>query len=226
MLSVPYYMGFLIKITKNKKEELDLFLDVIINNIIEGKILAFPTNSVYGLGGDPTDLEIANRLYNLKFRDPSKGFLLLLSDYDEAMKIADFDKNAQKLAKEFWPGQLTLILKKKQPNIIPSEVSGNENTIGLRVPENEIILNILKELKKRGHFGGIIGTSANYSGEKPSITGQEIEKKFLTPIDLIIDSGKTVSKIPTTIVDCTKEDINILRQGKITEEEINEILSK
>ena len=219
-------MGFLIKISKKKKEELGLFLDIIIDNIIEGKVLAFPTNSVYGLGGDPTNLDVVKRLYNIKFREHSKGFLLLLSDYEEATKIAEFDDNAQILAKNFWPGQLTLILKKKQPNIIPVEVSGNDNTIGLRVPENEIILNILYELKKRGYFGGLIGTSANYSGENPSISGQKIAKKFLKPIDLIIDGGETISKMPTTIVDCTKNQINILRQGKISEEEIFEILSK
>ena len=219
-------MGFLIKISKKKKEELGLFLDIIIDNIIEGKVLAFPTNSVYGLGGDPTNLDVVKRLYNIKFREHSKGFLLLLSDYEEATKIAEFDDNAQILAKNFWPGQLTLILKKKQPNIIPVEVSGNDNTIGLRVPENEIILNILYELKKRGYFGGLIGTSANYSGENPSISGQKVAKKFLKPIDLIIDGGKTISKMPTTIVDCTKNQINIIRQGKISEEEIFEILSK
>ena len=219
-------MGFLIKISKKKKEELGLFLDIIIDNIIEGKVLAFPTNSVYGLGGDPTNLDVVKRLYNIKFREHSKGFLLLLSDYEEATKIAEFDDNAQILAKNFWPGQLTLILKKKQPNIIPVEVSGNDNTIGLRVPENEIILNILYELKKRGYFGGLIGTSANYSGENPSISGQGVAKKFLKPIDLIIDGGETISKMPTTIVDCTKNQINIIRQGKISEEEIFEILSK
>ncbi len=219
-------MGFLIKITEDKIENLNLFIDIIIDNIIGGKLLAFPTNSVYGLGGDPTNLNVVNKLCDIKFRDNSKGFLILLSDYEEAMKIAKFNRNAQKLASKFWPGQLTLILNKKTPNIIPSEVSGSEDTIGLRVPENKIILFILKELKKRGYLGGIIGTSANYSGENPSNSGKEVINKFFQPIDLIIDGGETISKIPTTIVDCTKENIQILRKGKLSEEEIKEVLLK
>ncbi len=217
-------MGFLIKISENKKEEINLFIDIIVENIIEGKIIAFPTNSVYGLGGDPTNLDVIERLHTIKYRDRSKGFLLLLSDYEEATKIADFNENAIKLAKNFWPGQLTLILNKKNPNIIPDELSGNKNTIGLRVPENKIIMNILKKLKEKGYFGGIIGTSANYSGENPSTTGQEVAKKFLKPIDLIVDGGDSISKIPSTIVNCTEKKISIIRQGLISEEEINTIL--
>jgi len=79
-------------------------------------------------------------------------------------------------------------------------------------------------LKNKGRFGGIIGTSANYSGESPSTSGAEVARKFLGTIDYIIDSGKSKSQIPTTIVDCTSDEVKFLRIGKITEEEIRSIL--
>ncbi len=218
-------MGFLIKLSGKRLEDIQIFLEEAADIIISGGLLGFPTNSVYGLGGDPLNLDLIERLNNIKFRDRNKGFLLLISDIEEAHKIAEFNETAKKLAEKFWPGQLTLILNRKEPNIIPLEVSANRNTIGLRVPENEILLKILQILKSKGHFGGIIGTSANYSGEPPSISGEEIAKKFLMAIDFIIDGGKSESKVPTTIVDCTTEKLKFLRIGKLSEEEIKNKLS-
>lgn len=219
-------MGFLIKLAGKELKDIKLYLDIAVDNIVEGKVIAFPTNSVYGIGGDPFNLSVINRIYDIKFRDHTKGFLLLISDYEEASKIAEFSDVAKKLANKYWPGQLTLILKRKVPNIIPPEVTAFQDTIGLRVPENEIILMILKLLKERGYFGGIIGTSANYTGEPPSISGEEVTKKILSPIDLIIDGGKSKSKLPTTIVDCTSNVVSFLRIGQISEGEILEFLSK
>lgn len=213
-------MGLLIKLKGKNLEDIDLYLDYAVDSIIEGKLIAFPTNSVYGLGGDPFNSEVIEKIFQIKYRDRSKGLLLLVSDIDEAKKIANINPMSIKLANHFWPGQLTMILDKISPDIIPPELTGFQNTVGIRVPENEIILNILKKLKNRGYFGGIIGTSANYSGEPPSISGDEVAKKFLTPIDLIIDGGKSKSKTPTTIVDCRHERVKILREGIIDEEEL------
>jgi len=218
-------MGFLIKFSKKTEEDIEVYLETAVDFIIEGKLIAFPTNSVYGIGGDPQNHELIQRLYDIKFRDRSKGFLLLVSDYEEASKIAEFNEVGKKLASHFWPGQLTLILKKKETGIIHPEVTAYQNTIGLRVPENEIILKILNMLKSKGQFGGIIGTSANYSGEPPSIDGAQVAKSFLGTIDLILDAGKSISKISTTIVDCSTEEVNFLRIGKISEEEIRDVLS-
>ncbi len=217
-------MGFLIKLKGKKIQDLEFVFETAVENIIEGKLIAFPTNSVYGLGGDPLNLEVINRIYDIKYRDRSKGLLILVADIEEAEKVAEFNNIGYELAERFWPGQLTLILNKKEPNIIPPEVTVGKNTIGIRVPENEIVLTILKKLKKKGYFGGIIGTSANYSGEPPSISGNEVAKKFLTPIDLILDGGKTKTKVPTTIVDCTSEKLKLLRIGVVTEEEIEDFV--
>ncbi len=218
-------MGLLIRSLGKNKRNLSKYLEIVVDFIIQGKLIAFPTNSVYGIGGDPQDLELIDRVYDIKFREKSKGLLLLVADLEEAKKIAEFNEVAEKLADFFWPGQLTLILKRKEPNIIPLEATAFQETIGLRIPENDIILKILKSLKDKGHFGGIIGTSANYSGEPPSISGAEVAKKFLGHIDLIIDAGKTDSKMPTTIVDCSKGEIKLLRIGKISEKEVRNSLS-
>jgi len=218
-------MGFLIKLAGKELKEIEFYLKIAVDFIIQGKVIAFPTDSVYGIGGNPSNLNVINRLFDIKYRDRSKGFLLLVSDFEEALKIAEFNDLAKQLAKQYSPGQLTLILKKKEPSIIPPEITAFKNTIGLRVPENEIILNILNLLKKEGHLGVIIGTSANYSGEPPCVSGDEVAKKILSPIDLILDGGKSKSRLPTTIVDCTTVEPKFLRIGKIPEEEILQFLS-
>jgi L-threonylcarbamoyladenylate synthase len=218
-------MGFLIKLAGKELKEISLYLQFAAENIIDGKLIAFPTNSVYGIGGDPQNINVIDRIFDIKFRDRTKGFLLLVSDYEEALEIAEFNGIAKKLAKKYWPGQLTLILKKKEPSVILPEVTAFKNKIGLRVPENEIILNILNRLKEKGHLGCIIGTSANYSGEPPSVSGEQVTKKILSPIDLIIDGGKSKSELPTTIVDCNSQEIKFLRIGVLTKEEILEFLS-
>ncbi len=220
-------MGFLIRIPKKYLENLDqikYIFEIAVDYIINGKLLAFPTDSVYGIGGDPISSIVVEKLYTIKYRDRNKGFLLLVSDIEEASKVAEFNDVAKILAEKYWPGQLTLILKKRAQNIIPPEVTANQDTIGLRVPDNQIVLEILKMLKLKGKFGGIIGTSANYSGEEPSISGAEVSKTFLGTIDLIIDSGASKSKMPTTIVDCTQNKIKFLRIGVIDETSINEFL--
>jgi L-threonylcarbamoyladenylate synthase len=219
-------MGLLIKVKGKSIDEIRSYLEITVEFVIQGKIIGFPTDSVYGLGGNPQDLDVINRIFDIKFRDRSKGLLLLVSDIEEAKKVAEFNPLAEFLANTFWPGQLTLILKRKEPNIIPPELTAFKETIGLRIPNNEIVLEILRILKNQLKFGGLIGTSANYAGEPPSISGDEIAKKFLSPIDLIIDSGKTTSKIPTTIVDCTSERPKFVRIGLISEEEVYNVLSR
>ena len=217
-------MGLLVKIAGKKLEDINVFLEKAVEIISNAGVVAFPTNSVYGLGCDPTNLIAIEKIYDIKYRDRSKGLLLLVADIEEAEKVAEFNKIGYKLAERFWPGQLTLILNKKEPNIIPPEVTAGKNTIGIRIPENEIVLTILKKLKINGYFGGIIGTSANYSGEPPSISGDQVAKKFLTPIDLILDGGKTKTKVPTTILDCTSDKLRLLRIGIIKKEEIEDFI--
>ncbi|MHA1196025.1 MAG: L-threonylcarbamoyladenylate synthase [Promethearchaeota archaeon] len=218
-------MGFLVRLAGKEEKDVKFFLEIAIDYIIEGKVIAFPTNSVYGIGGDPCNIDVINRIYDIKFRDKSKGLLILVADKEEAEKVAIFNPIAERLAEKYWPGQLTLILNKREGDFLPPELTAFRETIGIRVPENPIILKLLKLLKSKGRFGGLIGTSANYSGEPPAISGDDVVNKLLSPIDLILDGGKSKSKIPTTIVDCTSDKVKFLRIGLISEEEIREYLN-
>jgi len=94
-------MGLLVKIAGKKLEDLDVFLEKAVEIVANGGVIAFPTNSVYGLGGDPLNLEVINRIYDIKYRDRSKGLLLLVADTEEAEKVADFNKTSYKLAERF-----------------------------------------------------------------------------------------------------------------------------
>ncbi|RLG32025.1 threonylcarbamoyl-AMP synthase [Methanosarcinales archaeon] len=218
-------MGFLVRLAGKEEKDVKFFLEIAIDYIIEGKVIAFSTNSVYGIGGDPCNIDVINRIYDIKFRDKSKGLLILVADKEEAEKVAIFNPIAERLAEKYWPGQLTLILNKREGDFLPPELTAFRETIGIRVPENPIILKLLKLLKSKGRFGGLIGTSANYSGEPPAISGDDVVNKLLSPIDLILDGGKSKSKIPTTIVDCTSDKVKFLRIGLISEEEIREYLN-
>jgi len=96
-------MGFLIKLKGKKIQDLEFVFETAVENIIEGKLIAFPTNSVYGLGCDPTNLIAIEKIYDIKYRDRSKGLLLLVADIEEAEKVAEFNKIGYKLAERFWP---------------------------------------------------------------------------------------------------------------------------
>ncbi|MHA1150250.1 MAG: L-threonylcarbamoyladenylate synthase [Promethearchaeota archaeon] len=217
-------MGFLIRLTGKSIDDIRMYLEHAVEQIIDGKLIAFPTNSVYGIGGDPYNLQLIERIYSIKFRDQSKGLLLLIADIEEAKKIAEFNEIARRLADKYWPGQLTLILKRIKSCTLPLELTAFKETIGLRVPENPYLLEILRILKSKGYFGGIIGTSANFSGDPPAISGAEVAKSFLGIIDFIIDAGKSESQIATTIVDCTNPYLKFLRIGKIKKKKVLDFL--
>lgn len=217
-------MGFLIKFSEKYQTELDNILPTAVDYIKEGKIIAFPTNTEYKIGGDPHNSKVIERIFQIKFRETAKGLPLLFLDSKEAQKVASFNEMALKLADKFWPGQLKLILRKKVSDVLPEYIATNRGTLSLQIPENPIILDLLQRLKTESGFGGLIATSASYSGDPPMTSGAEVARKFLTPIGLILDAGKTKKAGKTTIIDCTTEEPKIIRIGKISEEEILNVL--
>ena len=181
----------------------------------EGGIVAFPTDTVYGLGADAFNPEAVGRIYEVKERPRHLSLPLLLDDILQISWVAQpLSGIALFLAKRFWPGGLTLVLAKAAS--LPSYLSSG-STIAVRVPGHPVCLALIQ-----GLGGPLIGTSANISGMPAALTADEVREQLGEKADLIIDGGKCPSGKESTVVDVTGEVPVILRQGIITQDEIEE----
>jgi L-threonylcarbamoyladenylate synthase len=221
-----------------KEDDPEVFINRAAEIVKEGGIIAFPTDTVYGMGSDPFNIEVVKQIFKLKNRNSDQGFPILVADLDEAKKIGIFSQNEIVLAETFWPGQLTIVVPLKVNengiSLMDKIVTGGKETVAIRVPQNKIILGICKELKKISHFGGLIGTSANISGEPNPTSGRPVVDQFSWVLNLIIETGKCKEKIPSTIIHINQKMLNsgeslensviVFREGKITKKEILEVL--
>jgi len=189
-------------------------INLITKAYKKGNIIAFPTDTVYGIGCDPFNKDSIARIYELKKRSGEKGFPILGLSKNDLEKIVEFNSDAEKISEKFWPGQVTLLLpiKKEMTDKIVSN-----GKLAVRVPNNECILSILKQCKL------IIGTSANISGEKSILDSNEIKTK-IPDIDVLVDNGKIVSSSESTIIDFVGNELKIVREGAISIDEIKSIL--
>ena len=189
-----------------------------INHILEsyenGKIIAFPTDTIYGIGCDPFNKDSVSRIYDLKKREGQKKFPILGFSKIELEKIVEFSSNAERISSEFWPGQVTLVLPIKKN--ITKKIKSN-GKLAVRVPNNECVLSILEQCKI------IIGTSANISGEKSIIDSNELKKR-LPNIDVLVDGGKIVSLGESTIIEFVDDKLKIIREGSVSKHEIESAL--
>ena len=189
-----------------------------INQIVEsyknGKIIAFPTDTVYGIGCDPFNKNSISRIYELKKRSGKKRFPILGLSKRELEKIVEFNLDAEKISEKFWPGQVTLLLPiKKEMN----EKIESNGKLAVRVPNNECILSILKKCKL------IVGTSANISNEESISDSSEFKTK-LPGIDILVNGGKIISSGESTIIDFVGDELKIIREGSISKDKIESIL--
>src|SRR5260221_2856204 len=183
----------------------------------KGGLVAFPTDTVYGVGVLAFDGKGVEAIYVAKDRPIEKAIPVLIGDVDDMEKVGiDIPDIAYQLAAHFWPGPLTVVVPKKPT--LPESVSATE-TVGVRVPDHEVARTLLRAA------GPMAVTSANISGQPSPSTAQEVLAQLGGRIDLIIDGGTTPGGVPSTIVDCTRDDIKILREGPITLEEIRLKLS-
>jgi L-threonylcarbamoyladenylate synthase len=170
-----------------------------------GGIVAFPTDTVYGIAAMPFNKKAVMKLYKIKEREKNKPIALLVSSKKIAEKFASsIPSKAKKLMTKYWPGPLTLIFKKRKS--IPAFLTSNLPTIGIRMPKNDIAL---KLIKKSG--GALAVTSANISGNKPAISAGQIRR--FKGIDLVIDGGKCRIGIPSSVVLVSKDGLSIIRKG-------------
>ena len=189
-----------------------------INQIVEsyknGKIIAFPTDTVYGIGCDPFNKDSISRIYELKKRSGKKRFPILGLSKRELEKIVEFNLDAEKISEKFWPGQVTLLLPIRKEM---SEKIESNGKLAVRVPNNECILSILKKCKL------IVGTSANISNEESISDSSEFKTK-LPGIDILVNGGKIISSGESTIIDFVGDELKIIREGSISKDKIESIL--
>ena len=183
----------------------------------KGGLVAFPTDTVYGVGTLVFDGPAVESIYRAKDRPIEKAIPVLIGDAEDMEKVGmNIPETAYRLAARFWPGPLTVVIPKKPT--LPESVSATA-TVGVRVPDHEVARTLLRAA------GPMAVTSANISGQPSPSTAEEVFAQLGGRIDLIIDGGKTPGGVPSTVIDCTENDLKILRAGPISLEAIRAKLS-
>lgn len=186
--------------------------------IKNGGLVAFPTETVYGLGGDALNSESSKKIYGAKGRPSDNPLIVHICDFNDIYEIAEnIPEAAKRLAGKYWPGPLTMIFEKK--DIVPYETTGGLDTVAVRFPVHPVAKLFIKAA------GGFVAApSANLSGRPSPTTGKHVYEDMNGRIDMIIDSGACDIGLESTIVDFTQEVPMILRPGYVNEEMLKEVL--
>lgn len=184
----------------------------------KGGLVAFPTETVYGLGADALDEQASAKIYGAKGRPSDNPLIVHIADWDAVYQIAEeIPEAAKKLADRFWPGPLTMVLKKS--DAVPFTTTGGLSTVAVRMPDHAIA----RELIRAGG-GYIAAPSANTSGRPSPTKAQHVAEDMNGVIDMIIDGGAVSIGLESTIVDLTEEVPTILRPGYITQEMLEAVV--
>lgn len=202
-----------------KKEEInESIIEEISSEIKKGKIVIFPTETIYGIGTTALDDKACEKIYTIKGRPANRPMIVLISNIEMLKELTEeVGIIEQKLIDAFWPGPLTIIFKKKQG--ISDIVTGGLDTVGVRMTSGEVIQKIIQ---KSGV--PIVAPSANLTGKDAGTKIDIIKKELGKNVDYILDYGDIDNEVPSTLVKVENDNITILREGKITKEEINKIL--
>lgn len=176
----------------------------------------YPTDTVYGLGCDPFNVETVKRVFRVKGKR-KKPLPILASDIEHTEKIAYLSENARKIADRFWPGPLMIIVPKKPT--LPNIVTCNSGSVGVRVPKHDLTIQFISLSN-----GLLVGTSANKTGKKPALTASEAAEQLGREVDVILDVGPTSLGVPSTVIDLTSEKPRILRKGPVSSKDIYSFL--
>jgi tRNA threonylcarbamoyl adenosine modification protein (Sua5/YciO/YrdC/YwlC family) len=192
------------------------------DQIRAGEVLGMPTDTFYGLAADPFNLLAVDRVYDIKSRSRHKPLSLLIESVDQAEELArPLPEEFYKLARKFWPGPLTIIVK--AASRLPLKVTANTGNVALRIPSAKIPLAVVQAASIP-----ITATSANLSGETECTTAEAVRDQLQGRISIIVDGGTSPREIPSTIVDLTDEEARwrIMREGAITSQEISEFFAQ
>lgn len=181
-----------------------------------GGLVVYPTETVYGLGCDPLNIQAVRRVFQVK-GDRDKPLPILASNIGHIEKIAYLSESVKRVAARFWPGPLTMVLHKKPS--LPDIVTCNQDSVGVRIPKHDVAIRFIQLSN-----GLLVGTSANKTGRKPPLTAEEAIKQIGEEVDVILDGGPASFGISSTVIDFTCDKPRILREGPISLKEISVFL--
>lgn len=186
-------------------------IEKVISDLNSGKVVAIKTDTVYGLVCDANNVEACAKIYKIKRRDKKKPLAIFIKNIDEVKKYvlnSELSTELVNIMEKYWPGPLTIIFKKRK-NVFEHLTEGT-NTIGIRIPNDEFLLDILNEVDFP-----LAQTSCNISGENEYKDALEIENKLGNEIDLIIDGGEISNSKASTIIMTYNNNIEVIREGTI-----------
>ena len=186
--------------------------------IMSGGVIAFRTDTLYGLGADPFNRIAVQEIRDLKGREDDKPILVVISEKKEIDRLIPRRSQAfDDLTERFWPGALTII--GRAADNLSDELTAATKTVGVRLPDDDKVRALIKACG-----GALTATSANVSGQPPARSAADVENYFGHQINLIVDGGATTSESPSTVVDATTDEIRLVREGVITWSEIRSAL--
>lgn len=192
--------------------------DEIVSLLRNGSVLAFPTDTAYGLGADPFNTAAIDRLFQVKGRPETKPILLLVDSLSMAEAVSRPRELFYRVAEKFWPGPLTLITAAAP--FLPVNVTAGTNTIGLRWPIAPFATALLSRFRKP-----ITATSANRSGEPSAVSAEEVRRQFDDTLDALIDGGPLPARGGSTLLDLTVDPPLFVREGPVAFEKLSEFLN-
>lgn len=184
-----------------------------------GGVIAFPTETFYGLGVDPFNVPAVQRLCNLKGRSPQTRPVLVLirSRHELQALVSEITPAAERLMQACWPGPLTLVFRATEA--VPSVLTAGTGTIGVRLSAYPDVQRVLEMIG-----GSLTGTSANRTGQPPATTAEEVERAFGADVDLIVNGGSTPGGLPSTVVDTTVSPPRLIRAGCVSQAALRAVL--
>ncbi|MBT4512109.1 MAG: threonylcarbamoyl-AMP synthase [Chloroflexi bacterium] len=193
---------------------MEQFLQQAVSILQEGGVVVYPTDTVYGLGADAFNEKASARIYRIKQRPLTRPFPLLIADESELADLATgISETAKNMMDHFWPGGLTLVVR-KSPSL-PDWLTAGGNTIAVRIPDHPLALALI-----RGLCSPLIGTSANLSGLPSVASAEEVRAQLGGEVDFVLDGGICPGGIESTVIDVTGEVPTIIREGAVSGDEI------
>jgi L-threonylcarbamoyladenylate synthase len=185
--------------------------------IKRGGVIAFRTDTFYGLGADPLNRDAVRKIRELKGREDGKPILILVSDESEVGRFIEQSGFYKMIAIGKWPAPLTLVGVSRPE--VPIELTAGMNTLGVRLPDDDEVRELV-----RSCGGALTATSANVSGSEPARSAEEVQNYFPVGIDLILDGGEVTATQPSTVLDLTGPKARLVREGAISREELKGLL--